>query len=474
MFASRRQFLATAGATAAFAGLARFADAQTPGAEPAAYRSEVTGYGPLIRDPKAILDLPAGFSYTIVSQAGQTMSDGLITPGKMDGMGAFPLDANRVILVRNHEIKPRDLEITAYGPGRTLTSKVAADRIYDHGDDGLPLGGGTTTLIYDLKKRALQSQHLSLAGTSTNCAGGITPWGSWLTCEETVQGAGQEAMKDHGWIFEVPSQGKGLADPRPLKDMGRFRHEAAAVDPRTGVVYLTEDMGDGFGLFYRYLPNDRRNLAAGGRLQALVLPEGADADPRNWDGVTYWKQGDWRNVTWVDLDGVDNPYEDLRYRGHAKGAAWFARGEGIYFGKDELYFSCTSGGPQGASQIMRYVPSVNEGQPGEREHPGRLQLFVEPSDIQTLEMADNIALSPWGHLIVCEDKIGGTNFMRAITPQGQIYTLARNAHLGDGDVGGTSELAGCCFSPDGTTLFFNIYSPGITVAVTGPWASFKA
>lgn len=470
MFTSRRQLLAAAGATVAFAGFARFAGAQDAGAP---YRSEVFGYGPLVRDPKGVLDLPEGFSYTVVSRGGDAMSDGFATPGKMDGMGCFALDGDRVALVRNHEIKPRDMDITAFGPDRSLASKIAADRVYDTGDDGLPLGGGTTTLIYDLKKRALDTHYLSLAGTSTNCAGGITPWGSWLTCEETTQGAGQEAMKDHGWIFEVPAGLKGLADPAPIKGMGRFRHEAAAIDPRTGVVYLTEDMGDGFGLFYRYLPNDRTKLLAGGRLQALALPEGVDGDPRNWEGA-YWKQGDWRDAHWVDMDGVDNPYEDLRYRGHAKGAAWFARGEGVYFGKDELYFTCTSGGPDGAGQIMRYVPSPDEGQAGERDKPGRLQLFVEPKDIQVMEMADNIALSPWGHLIVCEDKIGGTNFLRAVTPQGQTYTLARNAHLGGGDVAGTSELAGACFSPDGTTLFFNIYSPGITVAVIGPWGRFRA
>jgi secreted PhoX family phosphatase len=480
MFSSRRRLIQASAASLAFSGFSRFAAAQDgPAAVSAAqveadvYHSEVRGYGPLMRDPAGLFDLPEGFSYTVLSRAGDPMSDGFVTPYKMDGMGCFAAGPDQVVLVRNHEIKPTDYEITAYGPGRGLASRMAADRIYDRGDDALPFGGGTTSLTYDLKSRKLVSHHVSLTGTSTNCAGGTTPWGSWLSCEETTQGKGQEAQQDHGWVFEVPSQLKGVADPHPITAMGRFRHEAAAVDPRTGVVYMTEDMGDGFGLFYRYLPNDRTRLQAGGRLQALALPEGAQADPRNWE-APYWSQGDWRAAHWVDLDGVDNPYEDLRYRGHAKGAAWFARGEGIHFGQGELYFTCTSGGPAGGGQIMRYVPSPHEGQPGEADKPGRLQLFVEPGDIKVMEMADNIAVAPWGHLFVCEDKIGGLNYLRAVTPQGRVYIMGRNAVPGAGDVGGNSELAGVCFSPDGSTLFVNVYFPGVTLAITGPWSRFTA
>jgi secreted PhoX family phosphatase len=477
---SRRDVLASA-AGLAFAGFARFAGAAeqpgtiTPDAiEADAYRSEVVGYGPLRRDPAGLFDLPEGFSYTVVSRAGDPMSDGLITPHSMDGMGCFAgPDADQVILVRNHELKAPDSELSAFGPGRALASKLPADRIYDHTDDGLPMTGGTTTLVYDLKARKLVSSHLSLAGTTTNCAGGHTLWGSWLSCEETLQSKGLEASKDHGWVFEVPSALKGVADPVPLTGLGRFRHEACAIDPRTGVVYMTEDMGDGFGLFYRFLPADRTRLAAGGRLQALALPEGADADPRNWE-EPYWRQGDWRDARWVDLDGVDNPYEDLRYRGHAKGAAWFARGEGVYFGDGELFFACTNGGGARAGQIMRYRPSAAEGQPGEAGAPGRLQLFCESGDVKLMEMCDNIAISPWGHLFACEDKAGGVNYLRAVTPGGKLYTMGRNARGGGGDVAPTSELAGVCFSPDGSTMFVNVYGPGTTFAITGPWARFRA
>ena len=479
MSATRRSVLGSA-AGLAFTGFARMADAQDGPAilthdqmEADAYRSEVAGYGPLKRDPAGLFDLPEGFSYTVVSKAGDPMSDGLITPCKMDGMDCFAAGPDRVALVRNHEIKGTDLDITAFGPGKSLAAKFPADKVYDLTDDGLPHGGGATTLIYDLRSRQLVSSHLSLTGTITNCAGGRTPWGSWLSCEETTQGKGLEAQKDHGWVFEVPSAAKTPVDPTPIKAMGRFRHEAAAIDPRTGVAYMTEDMGDGFGLFYRYLPNDRTRLLAGGRLQALALPEGADADPRNWEAA-YWRQGDWRNVRWVDLDGVDNPYEDLRYRGHAKGAAWFARGEGVYFGDGELFFACTSGGPAAAGQIFRYRPSANEGQAGEKDAPGRLQLFCEPHDIKVMEMCDNIAVAPWGHLMACEDKSGGgINYLRGVTPKGQVYTMGRNATPGGGDVAANSELAGVCFSPDGTTMFVNVYFPGATLAITGPWSRFR-
>jgi secreted PhoX family phosphatase len=178
---------------------------------------------------------------------------------------------------------------------------------------------------------------------------------------------------------------------------------------------------------------------------------------------------------WIDLAGVDNPDETLRARGHAKGAAWFARGEGIHFGDGELYFTCTSGGPARLGQVMRYKPSRFEGDPREKDEPGRLQLFVQPTDKRVLDMCDNLCVAPWGHLVVCEDKVGDSevNYLRGVTPDGRVYVLGRQAQPGASDVGANSELAGACFSPDGTTLFVNVYWPGMTLAITGPWSRFR-
>ncbi|HEY9217450.1 MAG TPA: alkaline phosphatase PhoX [Phenylobacterium sp.] len=469
MLPSRRAFVAGAAVSAAFAGYALRASGQAPAET---YRNQVFGYGPLKADPKGLFDLPEGFSYSIVSQSGQMMDDGLMVPQKADGMACFPHRGSQVILVRNHELRPTDVELGPAGPGRILAGKLDAKRSFDVDAQGRPLPGGVSTIVYDTAARKTVRQHLSLTGTAVNCAGGPTPWGSWLTCEETVQRAGTGVGKNHGWVFEVPADNRGLVKPEPLTGLGRFQHEAAAVDPRTGVVYLTEDSFDHLGLFYRFVPKEPGRLAAGGRLQALGLKEApGGGDVRNFKGQPVtWRPGESKEVAWIDLEDTDNPAEDLRIRGQKAGAAFVGRAEGVFFGSEAVYFACTSSGPTQHGQILRYHPSPREGQADEASAPGRLELYIEPSDPDVLDYGDNLAISPWGHMFVCEDRYSKTlrNHLRAVTPQGQVYTIGRNVHALN------AELAGVCFSPDGGSCFVNIYQPGITLAITGPWAAFRA
>ena len=414
------------------------------------------GYGPLLPDPAGLLDLPAGFSYRIVSRFGDVMDDGYRVPDAADGMGAFRLDGRRVALVRNHELRPSHSE---RGP---FAGRAAAVRGFDS-SGGETLPGGTTTIIYDYRAGRVEAQYLSLAGTIRNCAGGPTPWGSWLTCEEDVSRAGNGLGRDHGWVFEVDSRATAPVEPVPLTAMGRFNHEAAIVDPRTGIAYLTEDRQD--GLFYRFLPERRGELRHGGRLQALAFTDrDRPADSRN-RGEAILPLHAWQPVRWIDLEEAESPSDDLRRRGHAAGAVLFARGEGIHGGGHDLYFCCTSGGAAGFGQVMRYRPSRFEGRPEEGGEPGQIQVFVESSDPSTLNYADNLIVAPTGHLILCEDQ--GTapqrNHLRGVTPEGTVYAFAFLHEQ--------TELAGACFAPDGATMFVNLYHPARTLAIRGPWAS---
>lgn len=458
----RRTLLASGAAGLAFSGLARTpAAAQTATGE--TYVNQVPGYGPLVRDPNGLLDLPEGFSYRVLSQGGETMDDGLLVPGQFDGMGCFALQGTQVALVRNHELKASSRTHGNWGPGgfnRERLHLLDKTKAYDLDREGRPLPGGTTTVVYDLRTGEVVRQFLSLAGTSTNCAGGQTPWGSWLTCEECEDTpATTNVSRDHGYVFEVPADATGLVDPVPLKAMGRFDHEAVCIDPRSGVVYLTEDKED--GLFYRFIPKTPGKLVEGGRLQALVIKGAPGADTTN-NRTPFWAVGDWRDVEWVDLDDVESPNADLRMRGRAAGAAIFNGGEGIHWGAEELYFTAKDGGPIERGQMLRYVPSAD----GET---GRIQLFLESADEKVWNMGDNLTVAPWGHLIVCEDNYSKEirNHLKGVTPEGLVYTLARNVFQGN------SEFAGCCFSPDASVLFVNIQFPGVTLAITGPWDALR-
>ena len=226
---------------------------------------------PLLADPDQRLDLPEGFTYTLVSETGGMMADGFYRPGRPDGMACFahPTSTDKCILMRNHENWLDTPMGSPFGKANELLERVSESQLYDRKGDGSPFFGGVTKVVYDLRNNRLESDHLVLTGTVANCAGGRTPWGSWLTCEEQMLKPEEGPGKYHGFVFETPSSATGLIDAVPLKAMGRFAHEAAAVDPATGIVYMTED--DRSALFYRFIPEVPGDLAKGGKLQALAI-----------------------------------------------------------------------------------------------------------------------------------------------------------------------------------------------------------
>ncbi|WGV25314.1 alkaline phosphatase PhoX [Halotia branconii] len=430
---SRRKFFAIAGASAA--GTLMASPLEGLLARKAFGQKLGRGYGSLVPDPNGLLDLPRGFQYRTFSLTGDLMNDGTLVAGGHDGMAAFRGPRNTVILVRNHELSP--------GSG----TQVIGPRPYD------PLcKGGTTTLVVG-SNRQLIKHFTSLSGTYRNCAGGLTPWGSWISCEENTStpttnnpaNPANNVSTFHGYNFEVPASATSPVQPEPLIAMGRFNHEAVAVDPKTGIVYETEDNGS--SLFYRFIPKQPGNLKAGGILQALKIKNMPQA--MTGEGFPLRKP---MKVEWVTITNPNPPEDTVRIEGFEKGAAQFVRGEGIWYGNGEIYFCCTSGGALGLGQVWRYIP--------EKE---TIELFVESTSVDELDSPDNIVIAPFGDLILCEDG-DDEQFLRGVTPDGELYNFARNAL-------NTNEFAGACFSPDGKTMFVNIQTPGITFAIWGPWNS---
>lgn len=447
---SRRQFLKhSALVSLGFLALSR---CKTTGTEAGA-SSQLS----LISDPEKYLDLPEGFEYKIISRAGQPMQDGFLVPGRPDGMGAFAGPDGRVIVVRNHENSPTPIENSPFGSDRKLLDRLQPEQLYDFGRAEKPGLGGTTTFVYNEETREIEQEYLSLAGTYRNCAGGVTPWNTWLTCEEDVTLQGDYIEKDHGFVFEVPAQADPLLiDPKPIKAMGRFNHEAVCVDPNTGIIYQTEDRHD--GLIYRFIPDQPQNLHAGGRLQALAIVDQPGLDTRNWEERTM-EIGQSLRATWIDLEDILAPEDDLRFRGFEQGAARFARGEGMWWGEGECYFACTNGGPKKFGQVFRFKPAQAEGA------YDNLELFAESPDKTVLHACDNLTVAPWGDVILCEDN-GEINYIRGINQKGEIYNFGVNRSS-------NSEFAGLVFSPSGKTLFVNIQENGDTLAITGDWSRLK-
>ena len=422
----RRSFLAAAGGVAAALLGTRGASAVPTSASAAA-----AGYGPLIPDAGGILDLPRGFQYRIVSPEGARLSNGAPVPGNHDGMGAFPGPGGTTILVRNHEL------------AATQKPAVVGKNPYDR-----RAPGGTTAIVVGANHEVIQS-YVTSSGTRNNCAGGATPWGTWLTCEE-------DRTTRHGYVFEVmPDDPENALAKTPILAMGFFAHEAVGIDPRTGIVYLTEDDYRGrihprdpsrdtrSSFLYRYIPHDRGQrpgaLQQGGRPQALTIVD------RPRFGADFAAQGQRFQVGWVDVNPAE-PHDSALTRG----AVRFNRLEGAHFAGGAFWFADTAGGEQRLGQIYRYLPASET-----------LELFYEGTDANKMESLDNIVITPWGDLWFAEDG-AGENRLMGITPDGQVYTFARNRLNG-------SELAGPCFAPDGQTCFVNIQDPGLTFVI---WGSF--
>ncbi|CAN5623822.1 DUF839 domain-containing protein [soil metagenome] len=392
--------------------------------------------------PEDVLQLPPGFSQRVLSRAGLPVLGGDRgagkVPAKHDGMTALPYNNGNTVLIRNHEQLP------------DAAFPVTGSDPFDPED-----AGGVTALVVSPQREPVREFTL-LSGTRRNCAGGTTPWGTWLTCEEIRD-------ENHGFVFEVVPEESSLSR-QPIRSMGHFRHEAAGVDPSTGIVYLVEDAPmkgmdeglDGWALaakeepirsfVYRFLPDDRSArpgaLHEGGRLQVMRLETDMVGEAPHETGRPV-------KVGWIDVNPDQAP-EHARDRGGIP----FRKLEGALFAHGFFWFPDTNGGPERLGQIFRYSPRDET-----------LELFFEAKQEIEMERPDNLTMSPWGDLWFVEDGPGIDRIM-GITPEGIAYEFGRNLL-------NQSELSGPCFTPDGRTFFVNIYDPGITVAVWGPFDQWK-
>ncbi|MBB4932684.1 hypothetical protein F4561_003504 [Lipingzhangella halophila] len=456
---SRRSLIQGAAATGAFTlgfgaldGLVRAAAADSAGRTVGLGEG---GYGKLRSvtrtDPETgtevELMLPAGFDFAVFGLAGTTMDDGHVTPLGHDGMAAFPgPDKKSYRLVRNHEERTTADAATPSGePGDRYDEKA---------------GGGTSTLRVSFSRGTIQleSARLSLAGTIVNCAGGPTPWGSWITCEETTAGPGAGWERKHGYVFDVDASADAPVAPTPLPALGRFVHEAIAVDPDTGTVYLTEDR-DNAG-FYRFVPDTQGDLTSG-KLQMLKITGEEGLDLR-----VSRTQGELLPVEWVDIadpdpdEAEENP-SAVHEQGIEQGGATFARLEGCWWGNGAAYLVSTNGGELGEGQVFEYRPGDDT-----------LALVYESTDRDVLSFPDNITVSPQGALLVCEDTSRSAPQLRGITTEGNTFPFCVDPS--------DDEWCGATFSHDGRVLFANLQgstagdprapeTPGRTVAIWGPW-----
>lgn len=426
--------------------------------EARAVKVDAGGYGPLrpVADEAtgaSLLKLPEGFRYRSFGWTGEALREGM-SPGAHDGMGVVSAVGSRCTLIRNHELKT---SVGAFG---------LANLHYD-----APASGGCVAFDFDAETGLASDFRAVLAGTLQNCAGGVTPRGTWLSCEEMVvdpvtgtDDSGRhrpELQQPHGFVFEVHPDGQHA--PEPLPAMGVFKHEAAATDTRTGHVYLTED-GKRVSGFFRYTPNNRDRLAAGGHLHMLMAVGRRDLRTRVAVGAKF-------DVRWAPIDAPQRARAAdgsigtaVTEQGLALGATAFARLEGCHVHQDAIFFTATTGGDFGHGQIWVYRP---------REET--LTLLFEAKSLDALDYPDNICVSPRGALLINEDNDSSSpQRIVGMTDAGQTFPFAESNIILNGEMGFRGdfrfeEWCGVCFSPDGRWLFANAYAPGFSVAITGPW-----
>lgn len=436
-------------------------------------------------DPAALLALPAGFGYHVISQVGVTkLTTGEPSPDRPDGMGAFR-SRHGVLLTQNHEISPK----------YSFTYPVPATEgtVYDAGLAGA--SGGVTIIELD-RDAHRRREWVGLSGTLNNCAGGVTPWGTWLTCEEDTSSAGTTygaytLQKDHGFVFEVVPGSPDEQHPQPIKAWGRFPHEAAVVSHDRREVYLTEDSSG--GLFYRWLAphgalrrGSLQGLGAGaGRLQAMRVsyPKGGGT-VGDLNELTSADIGRELDVAWVDVpdrESIDPPTREQFGDGEVTTAKKL---EGAWGDEDGVWFVSSfsfdpsnvalDGVPHdgqiwfydyrsGKLVMKAYYPYVA------KNHDGTWTLEHEKEmENDIFDGPDNVHVSPWGGLVIAEDG-EGVNGLVGFTEQDGSFRLARN----DVDDGGSnSEMTGPVFSPDARYLFANEQTPGYTYAIEGPFKTY--